>query len=186
MTDTMDNRPATARRRLITAATSAAAGMALPGWLALGTGSARAQQAYPSRPIKLVVGYPPGGSGDFVSRVIADGISRELGVSVVVENRPGAGGSIASDYVAKSAPDGYTLVNAGPPAVLKALYKKLAYNPETDLAPVSLVAVGPMIICVNNALPVRTLGELIAYARANPEKLFSLSLIHISEPTRPY
>ena len=128
-----DSRPTAARRQLITAAAaSAATGITLPGWLALGSGEARAQQAFPSKPIRLVVGYPPGGSGDFVSRVIADGISRELGVSVVVENRPGAGGAIASDFVAKSAPDGYTLLNAGPPAVLKALYKKLAYNPDTD------------------------------------------------------
>ena len=111
--------------------------------------------AWPSRAIRLVVPYTPGGGTDAVARLIGERLADALQVAVVVENRPGAGGSIASDYVAKSAPDGYTLLNAGPPAVLKALYKKLAYNPETDLAPVSLVAVGPMIICVNNALPVK-------------------------------
>ena len=139
-------------------------------------------QSYPSRPIKLIVGYPPGGSGDFVSRVTAEAMSRELGVTVIVENRPGAAGVIASDAVAKAPGDGYTLLNAGTPAVLKALYKKLPYNPETDFIPVSLAAVGAMIICVNNDLPVKNLAELAAYAKANPGKLNSAASGNGSAP----
>jgi tripartite-type tricarboxylate transporter receptor subunit TctC len=130
-------------------------------------------QTYPSKPIKLLVGYPPGGSGDFTTRVIADELSKDLGAPVVVENRPGAGGSIASDAAAKSPADGYTVLNAGHWAINKALYKSLPYDGEKDLVPVSLVAVGPTILVVNNNLPVKSLKELIAYAKANPEKLFN-------------
>jgi tripartite-type tricarboxylate transporter receptor subunit TctC len=139
-------------------------------------------QSFPSRPIKLIVGYPPGGSGDFVSRVTADAMTRELGVQVVVENRPGAAGVLASDAVAKSAPDGYTILNAGNPAVLKALYRKLPYNPETDFVPISLAAVGAMVICVNNDLPVKNIAELIAYGKANPGKLLSAASGNGSAP----
>ena len=139
-------------------------------------------QTFPHRPIKLIVGYPPGGSGDFVSRVTAEAMSKELGVAVLVENRPGAAGVIASDAVAKSVADGYTILNAGTPAVLKALYKKLPYNPDTDFTPISLAAVGAMIICVNNDLPVKSLGDLVAYAKANPGKLFSAASGNGSAP----
>lgn len=139
-------------------------------------------QSYPAKPLRLVVGYPPGGSGDFVSRTIADALGKELGVTVIVDNRPGAGGVIASEVVAKSPPDGYTLLNAGSPSVLKALYRKLPYNADTDFTPVSLVAVGPMIICVNNDLPVKNIRELIAYAKANPGKLNSAASGNGSSP----
>ncbi len=132
-------------------------------------------QTYPSKPIRLLVGYPPGGSGDFLTRLMADEMSKELGVTVVVDNRPGAGGTIASEVASKSPADGYTVVNAGHWAINKALYKKLAYDGEKDFAPVTLVAVGPTILCVNNDLPVKSLKELIAYAKANPGKLFNAS-----------
>jgi len=139
-------------------------------------------QTYPNKPIRLVVGYPPGGSGDFLTRLMADEMAQDLGVAVVADNRPGAGGTIAGDVVAKSAPDGYTVLNAGHPAINKALYKKLAFDGEKDLVPVSLVATGPTIICVNNDLPVHDLTELIAYARAHPGALFNAGAGYGSAP----
>jgi tripartite-type tricarboxylate transporter receptor subunit TctC len=133
-----------------------------------------AAQNYPNRPIRLIVGYPPGGSGDFTTRLIADELSKDLGVAVIVENRPGAGGSIASEFVARSAPDGYTLLNQGNHAINKNLYKSLSYD-QKDFSPVCRVAVGTTILVVNNDTPFRTLKDLVAYAKANPEKLFNAS-----------
>lgn len=141
-----------------------------------------AAQGFPNHPIKLVVGYPPGGSGDFLTRIIAEEIAKELGVAVITDNRPGAGATLASDVVAKSAPDGYTLLNSSHHAVNKALYKHLAYDPDRDFAPITQVAVGPVVICVNNDLPVKNLRELIAYAKANPGKLFSAASGNGSAP----
>jgi tripartite-type tricarboxylate transporter receptor subunit TctC len=129
-------------------------------------------QGYPSKPIRLIVGYPPGGSGDFTTRLIADELARELGATVIVENKAGAGGSIASEFVAKSAPDGYTLLNQGNHAIAKNLYKNLGYD-QKDFAPIGRVAVGTTILVVNNDTPFRNLQELVAYARANPGKLFN-------------
>jgi len=142
--------------------------------LLLGAASALAQ-GYPSKPIKLVVGYPPGGSGDFTTRIIADELSKDLGVTVVVENRPGAGGTIASEYVAKSTADGYTVLNQGHHAIGKALYKNLGYDGDRDFIPVCRVATGTTVLVVNNNLPANSLRELIAYAKSNPGKLFSAS-----------
>jgi tripartite-type tricarboxylate transporter receptor subunit TctC len=139
-------------------------------------------QAYPSKPIRLIVGYPPGGSGDFLTRLMADEMGKDLGVAVVVDNRPGAGGTIASDVAAKSPNDGYTVLNAGHWAINKVMYKTLSYDGERDLVPVSLVAVGPTIILVNNDLPVKNLKELIAYAKANPGKLFNAGAGYGSAP----
>jgi tripartite-type tricarboxylate transporter receptor subunit TctC len=132
-------------------------------------------QAYPAKPVKLVVGYPPGGSGDFLSRLAADELGKELGVTVVVENKPGAAGNIAHEYVARSAPDGYTVLNAAPMAVNRSLYQHLTYDPDKDFAAVTRIATGPTLICVNNAVPVNNLRSLIAYAKANPGKLFHAS-----------
>jgi tripartite-type tricarboxylate transporter receptor subunit TctC len=139
-------------------------------------------QTYPNRPIKLLVGYPPGGGGDFLSRLMADEMTKELGVAVVVDNRPGAGGTIASDVASKAPADGYTVLNAVHYAINKALYKNLAHDGEKDFAPVTLVATGPTIVCVNIDLPVKNLKELIAYAKANPGKLFNASSGYGSAP----
>lgn len=154
---------------------------ALPG------GTARAAQPtaappYPNKSIRLLVGYPPGGSGDFLTRVIADEMSKDLGVAVVPENRPGAGGAIASEAVAKAAPDGYTVLNAGHHAITRALYRNLPYDGDRDFIPVTLIAAGPTVICVHNDLPVRNLTELIAYAQANPGKLFNAAAGYGSAP----
>jgi tripartite-type tricarboxylate transporter receptor subunit TctC len=132
-------------------------------------------QQYPTKPIKLIVGFPPGGSGDFLTRIMADEMSRDLGVAVIADNRPGAGATIASDAVAKSPADGYTVLNAGHQAISKALYPKLPYDPDKDLVPVCRVAIGTTILVVNNNLPVQSMKELIAYAKANPGKLFLAS-----------
>src|SRR5512147_1368959 len=96
-------------------------------------------QGYPNKPIRLVVGYPPGGSGDFTTRLIADELGKELGATIIVENKPGAGGSIASEFVAKATPDGYTLLNQGNHAIARNLYKNLSYG-DKDFIPVSRVA----------------------------------------------
>ena len=139
-------------------------------------------QAFPAKPVKLVVGYPPGGSGDFLTRVMADEMSKDLGVSVVADNRPGAGGNIANEVVAKAPADGYTVLNATHFAINKALYKSISYDADKDFVAVSRVANGPTVICVNNNLPVKDLKELIGYARANPGKLFNASAGYGSAP----
>ncbi len=130
-------------------------------------------QAFPSKPVRLVVGYPPGGSGDFLTRLVAEEMSKDLGVAVIAENRPGAGATIASELVAKAPADGYTLLNSTHHTINKALYKKLGYDPDKDFAAVTRIATGPLVIVVNNNLPFKTLKELIDYAKANPGKLFN-------------
>ena len=132
-------------------------------------------QTYPSKPLKIVVGYPPGGSGDFLTRLAADELQKELGVAVIVENKPGAGSNIANEFVARAPNDGYTILNAGHMEINRALYKSLTYDPDKDFAAVGRIATGPTIVCVNNDLPVKDLKELIAYAKANPGKLFHAS-----------
>ena len=139
-------------------------------------------QAFPAKPVKLVVGYPPGGSGDFLTRLMADEMSKDLGVSVVADNRPGAGGNIANEVAAKAPADGYTVLNATHFAINKALYKSISYDADKDFVAVSRVANGPTVICVNNTLPVKDLKELIAYAKANPGKLFNASAGYGSAP----
>jgi tripartite-type tricarboxylate transporter receptor subunit TctC len=128
-------------------------------------------QPYPHKPIRFVVGYPPGGSGDFVTRTVGEAIAAELGQSAVIDNRPGAAGNLASEIVLKAPADGYTLLVGSNPYINKALYKKLPYDIEKDFQPVTLLANGPMVIAVNNNLPVHSIKELIAYAKKNPGKL---------------
>jgi tripartite-type tricarboxylate transporter receptor subunit TctC len=141
-----------------------------------------AAQAFPTKPLRLIVGYPPGGSGDFLSRLAADEMSKDLGQTVVVDNRPGAGGNIANEIVARAPADGYTILNATHFAVNKALYKSIAYDADRDFAAVGRIATGPTLICVNNNVPVKDLKELIAYAKANPGKLFNASAGYGSAP----
>jgi len=128
-------------------------------------------QPYPHKPIRFVVGYPPGGSGDFVTRTVGEAIAAELGQSAVIDNRPGAAGNLASEIVLKAPADGYTLLVGSNPYINKALYKKLPYDIEKDFQPVTLLANGPMVIAVNNSLPVHSIKELVAYAKKNPGKL---------------
>jgi tripartite-type tricarboxylate transporter receptor subunit TctC len=128
---------------------------------------------YPSKPIHLVVPFPPGGTTDILARDVAQKLSETWHQQVIVENRPGAGGNIGADLVAKAAPDGYTLVmgTVGTHAINPSLYKKMPYDHVKDFAPVILVAGVPNVLVVNPSLPVHSVQELIAYAKANPGKL---------------
>ena len=137
--------------------------------------SSHAQNAaanYPNRPIKLVVPYPPGGSTDPIARLLAADVAARLGQPVIVENKPGAAGSIGTEYVAKAAPDGYTILLHTSAVTTDPSFKKnLSYDVKRDLAPVMLASSGPYLVVVNPTLPVKNIAELIAYAKAHPGTL---------------
>ena len=128
-------------------------------------------QGYPSKPIRLVVTFPPGGAPDILARLFAD--KAQLGQALVIDNKPGAGGNIGADQVAKAAPDGHTLVMAtvGTHSINGALYSKMPYDMVRDFTPVGHVASAPNLLVVNNDLPVKSVAELVAYMKANPNKL---------------
>lgn len=131
-------------------------------------------QAWPTRqPIKFIVVYPPGGASDVTARIIGAKLTESLGQSVVIENKPGANGIIALDYVAKSAPDGYTILmaNLGPNAINPVVYSKLPYDAIKDFAAITLTTIVPQIIVVTPSLPVKSAQDLIAYSKANPGKV---------------
>ena len=151
------------RRALLGAACAALALGALPAW---------AQGGYPNKPIRMIVPYAAGGSTDQLARAIQQSMSETLGQTVIVENKPGAGGTIGTDYVAKAAPDGYTLVfgNTGPNAVVS-LMRKVPYDELKDLRPISTVAITPMILAVPADSPAKTLKDFLAYAKKNGNAL---------------
>ena len=130
-------------------------------------------QAWPVKPIRLMVPFPPGGSTDIVARIVAQKLSERLGQSFVIENRGGAGGTLGTATVAKAAPDGYTLTVASTSThvVAPGVYAKLDYDPVRDFAPVGLMAVSPYLLVVNPSVPAKTLAELIALAKKQPGKL---------------
>ncbi|MBC5768050.1 Bug family tripartite tricarboxylate transporter substrate binding protein [Ramlibacter albus] len=131
-----------------------------------------AAQGWPNRPVKLLVGFPPGGSTDLAARLLAARLSQTLGQPVVVENRVGASGNIASEAVARAAPDGYTLMMAATSfAAAPAFFDKLGWDPVKDFTPVSLVATVPIMVVATPAVPAKTIGELVAWSKANPGKL---------------
>jgi tripartite-type tricarboxylate transporter receptor subunit TctC len=151
------------RREFLIAA--AAAGLAPLG--------ARAQGAYPSKAINWVVGFPPGGGADGVTRLVAAKVSQNIGQSVIVENRPGASSIIAAQYVANAAPDGYTImsVEQGSMVFNTALYSKLPYDPLKDFAPVTDMIRAPLILAVNPSFPANDLKSFLEHVRKNPGKL---------------
>src|SRR6186997_162552 len=130
-------------------------------------------QSYPSKPVRLVVGFAPGGAADFVARAFQEPLGRALGQPIVVENRPGAGSSIAAEHVAKSAPDGYSVLIASPSSILvnPVISPKAGFQPLKDLVPISKVSSSPLILAVNPAVGVSSVKELIAHAKKNPGKL---------------
>jgi tripartite-type tricarboxylate transporter receptor subunit TctC len=130
-------------------------------------------QAYPARPVTLVVPFAPGGGSDTGARIVAQKLTQRWGQTVLVENKPGAAGMIGADYVARSNPDGYTLLigNIGTQSINQSLYKKIAYNAETAFAPVSLIAELPLVLTVNPSVPAKTARELGALAKNKPGDL---------------
>jgi len=145
--------------------------------IALGTGllvnAAQAQPTYPAKPIRLVVTSPPGGSQDFLARLIAQGLSPALGQQVLVDNRTGASGIIGIDFVAKATPDGYILLlgAGGPLTIVPALQTKVPFDPVRDFSPITLVAGGSFAMAVHPSVPVRSVKELVALAKAKPGSL---------------
>ena len=167
-----------ARRRFLYLAAGAAA---LPAVSRIATA-----QAYPTRPVRLIIGYPPGGSADITARLIGQWLSERLGQPVVVESRPGAGTNIATETVVNAPPDGYTLLLVAPANAINAtLYEKLNHNFMRDIAPVAGLIRFPNVIVVNPSVPAKTVPEFITYAKANPGKLNTASsgagsTIHVS------
>jgi len=129
-------------------------------------------QTYPNKPVRLIVPFPPGGSNDIVARMLATQLGEKLGQSMVIENKGGAGGVVGTDFAAKSAPDGYTvLLISIAYAFAPSLYKTLPYDPATSFAPVTIVGRGPSALVVHPSVPANSVAELIALAKKNPGKL---------------
>jgi tripartite-type tricarboxylate transporter receptor subunit TctC len=153
------------RRSFLIAAGALGAGAALPS-------AAVAQAGYPAKPIRMIIGFAPGGPTDIVSRIIAQKMSEQMGQQVVVENRPGAGGNLAAEVAAKAAPDGYTtFYNTSAITIAPSFFGKLAYDPLKDYAPVGLAATVPMVLVINPALGPRSLREFIDFARSRQGRL---------------
>ena len=152
------------RRNFLHLAAGAAAFPAMPG-------IARAQ-TYPARPVRLIVGFAPGGAADITARLIGQWLSERLGQQFIVENRPGAGTNIATDAVVRAAPDGYTLLLVSVANTVNAtLYDKLTFNFIADIVPVAGLIRGPLVMDLNPSVPARTVPDFIAYAKANPGKI---------------
>jgi tripartite-type tricarboxylate transporter receptor subunit TctC len=156
------------KRRTLVLAAGAVAGV-----LALAPLAAQAQAAFPTRPITIVVPFSAGGTTDILARVVGQYLSKDLGQPVVVDNRPGAGGNIGAQAVSRAAPDGYTLLmgTVGTHAINQSLYKKMAFDPIKDFAPLTRVALVPNLLVANPSQPYKNVKEMIAYAKANPGKV---------------
>jgi tripartite-type tricarboxylate transporter receptor subunit TctC len=141
--------------------------------LCIGVISPAVSQTYPSKPVRLVVGFPPGGANDLLARLIGARLQEAWGQTVIVDNKPGANAIIGTDFVAKSAPDGYTLLIGASGAMTfnPGLYAKLPYDPVRDFAPVTMLGSFPLVLGVNPSLPAQSVKELIALAKASPGKL---------------
>jgi len=144
-----------------------------------------AAQAFPAKPVRLVVPFAPGGINDTVARVVGDKMAQELGQPVIVENRAGASGTVGAAYVAKSAPDGYTLLvsSTGPIVMAPSLYKNLGYKPQQDLVPIAQLSANPTVLVVHPDVPAKTLPELMALAKSSAGKL---SYASVGSGTAPH
>lgn len=150
------------RRRLLGASLAAIPFTSFPAWA----------QSWPARPVTLVSPYGAGGSSDLLTRILGESLAGRMGQSFVVENRSGAGTRIANEYVARAAPDGYTVLHAAAPiAIGEALYPKLPYNTKKDFAPVLSTAIAPLFLIVNAEAPYKTLAEFVAYGKSTPNGL---------------
>jgi tripartite-type tricarboxylate transporter receptor subunit TctC len=139
---------------------------------AQGDQGAQGVQDYPTRPVRIIVGFPPGVAPDIVARVIGQALSDRLGQQFVIENRPGAGSNIGTEIVVRAPPDGYTLLLAVSSGAINAtLYSNLSFNFVHDIAPVAMIGLGPFVMVINPKVPAKTLPEFIAYAKANPGKI---------------
>jgi tripartite-type tricarboxylate transporter receptor subunit TctC len=140
-------------------------------------------QAYPTRPVRIIVGFAVGGGADITARLMGQSLSKRLGQQFIVENRPGAGGNIATEAVVNAPADGYTLLLAtSPNAVNATLYQKLNFNFIRDISPVASVVAVPLVVVVHPSVPAKTVPEFIAYARANPGKLnmgSGVNMVHV-------
>ena len=147
--------------------------LAVPLMLIAASASIVSAQTWPSKPIKIVLGFPPGGATDILARDFAAKLGEELKQQVIIENKPGAGGTIGADIVAKAAPDGYTLTigTSSNHAIAVSLYKKLPYDPVTDFIPITMLAVSQNVVVINPGVPANNIKELVAHAKANPGKL---------------
>jgi tripartite-type tricarboxylate transporter receptor subunit TctC len=147
--------------------------LALGAVLYVGLASAALAQTYPSRPIRMIAPFPAGGLVDVLARAVGDELAKSLGQPVIIENRPGAGGNIGADIVARAEPDGYTLLMTSPgiQSINEFLYKSMPFDPDKAFVPVSLVADMPMLVVVHPNVGVKTLDALVARARANPGAL---------------
>jgi tripartite-type tricarboxylate transporter receptor subunit TctC len=146
--------------------------IAVLGALGATGAAAQAEPAFPIKPIRIVIGFPAGGGNDLMVRVVGQKLSEAVGQAVIVENKPGASGIIAAEYVARAAPDGYTILTGpiGSMAINPAVYAKLPYDPRRDFVPISQIATFPLIAAVSAKQPFRSIAELVAYAKANPRK----------------
>jgi len=153
------------RRRFLHLAAAAIGTLAAPGLASA--------QAYPTRPIQVIVPFAGGSASDVVMRILLDRMAKSIGQPFVVDNRPGAGGNIGTSAATKATPDGYTLVmgSTGPMAANRTLYRDLGYDPEKDLEPISLFAHFPILIVVSSKLPVKSVGEFVTYAKTRPKQL---------------
>ncbi len=153
------------RRRFLHLAAVAIGSLAAPGLASA--------QAYPTRPIQVIVPFAGGSASDVVMRILLDRMAKSIGQPFVVDNRPGAGGNIGTSAATKATPDGYTLVmgSTGPLAANRTLYRDLGYDPEKDLEPIALFAHFPILIVVSSKLPVKSVGEFVTYAKTRPKQL---------------
>ncbi|OZI31011.1 hypothetical protein CAL29_23980 [Bordetella genomosp. 10] len=159
-------------RRTLMGRLSSRAVAAVLGLAMLHAASAVAAPDYPDKPVRLIVGFPPGGSTDVLARMVANGLSQKLGRQFIVENKPGASGMIGANEVAKARPDGYTLLfSSSTLATYRALYPTTPFDASKDFEPVSLVATTPYLLVVHPSLPVHSVSELIAYAKAHPGEI---------------